>query len=117
MVVLSPVQAKHVAGAGLDKKAVQRYLWEHGKIEFKGFSATSDKVIRQWKIHSMKMEGGKEFLYPTRTPGDIGVIVAGGDNGPHSAVLATFNGTHLITRAIARADGTPVRSVQEFVRS
>ena len=117
MVVLGPIQAAHIAREGFDKKAIQRYLWEHGKIELKGFSATSDKVIRQWKVHSMKMEGGKEFLYPTRRPEDIGVIVAGGDNGPHCAILATFTGTHLITRAISRADGTPVRSVQEFVRS
>lgn len=116
MVVLSPVQATHIAGAGFDKKAIQRYLWEHGKIEFKGFSETSDKTIRRWKPQCLKLENGKEVLYPTRIPEDIGVVVAGGDSGPHSAVLATFNGTKLVTRPITRADGTPVTSVRELVR-
>ena len=36
MVVLSPIQARHVANGGFDRAAVQRYLWEHGKMEFKG---------------------------------------------------------------------------------
>ena len=115
MVVLSPVQATHVAGAGFDKPAIRRYLWEHGKMEFKGFAYTSDITIRKWKAQCLKIENGKEILYPTRTPEDIGVVVAGGDSGPHSAVLATFNGTHLVTRAITRADGTPVRSVKDLV--
>ena len=115
MVVLSPVQATHVAGAGFDKPAIRKYLWEHGRMDFKGFPPTSDKAIREWKAKCLRVENGKEILYPTRTPEDIGVIVAGGDSGPHSAVLATFNGTQLITRAITRADGAPVKSVQEFV--
>ena len=114
MVVLSPIQARHVANGGFDRAAVQRYLWEHGKMEFKGFAYTSDITIRKWKAACMKVENGKEILYPTRTPEDIGVVCAGGNNGPHSAVLATFNGTKLITRAITRADGTPVKSVKEL---
>jgi hypothetical protein len=114
MVVLSPVQAVHVAGGGFDKAKVQRYLWEKGKIEFKGFPYTSDITIRKWKAACFKVEDGKDILYPTRVPEDIGIVVAGGDSGPHAAVLATFNGTRLVTRAITRADGTPVESVREL---
>ena len=116
MVVLSPVQAVHVAGGGFDKAGVQRYLWEHGKIEFKGFPYTSDITIRKWKAQCLKVEDGKDILYPTRIPEDIGIVVAGGDSGPHAAILATFNGTKLITRAITRADGTPIGSVKELAR-
>ena len=115
MVVLSPVQAVHVAQAGYDRAGVQRYLWEHGKIEFKGFAYTSDITIRKWKAKCLKVEDGKEVLYPTAVPGDIHVICAGGDSGPHAAVLATFNSTRQVTRAITRADGTPVKSVQELL--
>jgi len=115
MVVLSPVQAVHLAQAGYDRAGVQRYLWEHGKIEFKGFAYTSDITIRKWKAKCLKLEGGREMLYPTPVPEDVHVICAGGDSGPHAAVLATFNGTRQVTRAITRADGTPVKSVQELL--
>ena len=116
MVVLSPVQARHVAAGGFDKPALRRYLWDHGKIELKGFAPTSQKAIREWKASCVRIEDGKTMLYPTRAPEDIGIVVAGGDSGPHSAILATFNGTHLVTRAIARADGTPVASVHDLAR-
>lgn len=116
MVVLAPVQARHVAAGGYDRPAIRRFLWERGRIEITGFSRTTTYAISQWKSACIKEEGGKRHLYPTRTPEEIGVVVAGGDTGPHAAVLATFNGTKLVTRPIAFVDGRPVRSVQEFLR-
>jgi len=115
-VVISPVQAKQMADGGFDKPAIRRYLWEHGKFELKGFHPTSYKAIKEWKQRCLKVEDGKEWIYPTLHPDEIGIIVAGGDSGPHSAILATFNGTHLVTRPIARANGTPVASVFDLER-
>jgi hypothetical protein len=103
MVVLSPVQARHVAGGGFDKPKIRRYLWEHGRIELTGFSDTTYNTIKKWKARCVRTEEGKEMLYPTGTPEEIGVVVAGGDTGPHSAILATFNGTRLVTRAVTPA--------------
>jgi hypothetical protein len=85
-------------------------------VELVGYSATTYNTIKKWKAACVQVEGGREILYPTRRPEDIGVVVAGGDSGPHSAVLGTFNGTRLVTRPVARADGTPVRSVHDFLQ-
>lgn len=103
MVVMGPVQARHVAGGGYDKAGVQEYLWRNGRRELKGFSAKDHKAIREWKAACLRTEDGVEMLYPTRAPEDIGVVVAGGENGPHSAVLPTFNGTRLVTRNVEAA--------------
>jgi hypothetical protein len=114
MVVLSPLQAKRIADGGYDKAATQKYLWEHARFEVTNYFPTSQRTIREWKASCLRVEDGREWIYPTRTPEDIGIVVAGGDSGPHSAILATFNGTNLITRPIAFADGRPAASVEAF---
>ncbi len=116
MVIISPVQARQMAEGGFDKPAIRRYLWEHAKFELKGFHPTSYKAIKEWKQRTLRIEDGKEIIYPTVNPEDIGIAVGGGESGPHSAILATFNGTHLITRPIVRADGSPLQSVHDLVR-
>jgi len=114
MVVLSPLQAKRIAVGGYDKAATQKFLWEHGRFEVTGYHPTSQRTIREWKASCLRIEDGREWIYPTRTPEDIGIVVAGGDSGPHSAILATFNGCSLVTRPIAFADGQPAKSTEEF---
>ncbi len=114
MVVIAPVPARQLADGGYDKPAIRRYLWEHARFGLEQYHPTSQKTIREWKAACLHMEDGREIIYPTRTPEDIGVVVGGGDSGPHSAILSTFNGTHLVTRPIAFADGRPAASVQDF---
>ena len=114
MIVIAPVPARQLADGGFDKAAIRKYLWEHGKFELGGYHPTSQKTIREWKASCRHIEDGREVIYPTRTPEDIGIVVGGGDSGPHSAILATFNGTQLVTRAITFRDGTPVLSVEDF---
>jgi hypothetical protein len=116
MVVIAPVPARQLADGGFDKAAIRRYLWEHARFEVGGYHPTSQKTIREWKARCRRIENGREFIYPTREPDDIGVIVGGGESGPHSAVLGTFNGTKLVTRAISFADGRPAASVHDFNR-
>jgi len=114
MIVISPVQARQLAAGGYDKPAIRRAVWERAKFELSRYHPTAARAIREWKARMVRIEGGREVAYPTVRPEDIGIIVAGGESGPHSAILATFNGTRLITRAIARSDGTAVGSVEEF---
>ena len=115
MVVISPVQAKQLADGGYDKPAIRRWLWEHAKFTLGVYHYTSYKTITRWKQRCMRVEDGVEVIYPTVEPEEIGIAVAGGASGPHSAILATFNGTHLVTRPIARANGTPLASVHDIV--
>lgn len=116
MVVISPVQARQLAEGGFDKPAIRRYLYEHGRFALQSYHPTAARAIREWKQRCVKVVNGEEFVYPTASPDDIGIVVGGGESGPHSAILATFNGTNLITRPIARSDGKPAKSVEDFRR-
>jgi hypothetical protein len=101
LVVIGPVHATHLARNGFDKESIRRYLWEHGTVELAGFPATDLKAAREWKAQCVHSDGGKDYLRPCVTPDDIGIVVAGGRSGPHSAVLQPFNHTKLVSVAIA----------------
>lgn len=101
LVVIGPVHAKHLARNGYDKTSIRRYLWEHGTIELTGVGGTDGKAMREWKARCVHVEGSREFLRPSVTPEDIGIVVAGGKSGPHSAVLQPFNITQLVSMAVS----------------
>jgi hypothetical protein len=100
LVVIGPVHAVHLARNGFDKASIRQYLWEKGTIELKGQHPTDDKATREWKARSVFSEGGKDYLRPCPSPDDIGIVVAGGRTGPHSAVLQPFNITELTSVAL-----------------
>jgi len=100
LVIVGPVHATHLARHGYDKPMIRQYLWEHGTVELTGEPATDDKAAREWKARSVHSEGGKDYLRPTVSADDIGIVVAGGRSGPHSAVLQPFNITELVSVAV-----------------
>ena len=53
-----------------------------------------------WKRRYIREENGEEVMYVTPEPADIRLFVSGGTVGPHSAIIPTFNNTHLVTRAV-----------------
>ncbi|HEY7591676.1 MAG TPA: UGSC family (seleno)protein, partial [Actinophytocola sp.] len=95
LVVIGPVHAKHLARNGYDKKSVREYLWEKGTLDITGVGGTDGKAMREWKARCYHVDGDRELLRPAVTPDDIGIVVAGGRSGPHSAVLQPFNITRL----------------------
>jgi len=101
LVVIGPVHAKHLARNCYDKPSIRRYLWEHGTIELTGVGGTDGKAMREWKARCLHVDGDREFLRPAVTPEDIGIVVAGGKSGPHSAVLQPFNITELVSVAVS----------------
>jgi hypothetical protein len=100
LVVIGPVHAVHLARNGYDKASIRQYLWEHGTIELTGQHPTDDKATREWKVRSVFSENGKDYLRPCPSADDIGIVVAGGRTGPHSAVLQPFNITELVSVAV-----------------
>lgn len=101
LVVIGPVHAKHLARNGYHRKSVREYLWERGTVELTdGMPATDAKATREWKVRSVERVNGKDYLHPTVSPEDIGIVVAGGRSGPHSAVLQPFNITHLVSERV-----------------
>lgn len=97
LVVIGPVHAKHLARNGYDRKSVREYLWAKGTIDITGVGGTDGKAMREWKARCHHVEGERELLRPAVTPDDIGIVVAGGRSGPHSAVLQPFNITQLVS--------------------
>lgn len=97
--VFSPTQAHRIAEAGFTKEEVRFELWQQGRIPLAHLSETEDKVIREWRQRSIVIDNGREYLHPTHSHEDIAVLVAGGE-GPHSAVIPTFNGSRLVSLEI-----------------
>jgi hypothetical protein len=99
VVVFSPTQAARIAETGITKDTLRYELWMRGRTTLDGLSVTENKVIRDWRRPSIAIDNGREYLHPTPSPDAIAVVVAGGE-GPHSAVIATFNGSRLVTTEI-----------------
>jgi hypothetical protein len=97
LVVIGPVHAKHLARNGYDKTSIREYLWQHGTIDITDVGGTDGKAMREWKAGCLHVEGTRELLRPSATAEDIGIVVAGGRSGPHSAVLQPFNHTKLVS--------------------
>lgn len=99
VVVFSPTQAARIAERGLAKATIREELWMRGRITLDRLSDTENKVIRDWRKPSIVTDNGREYLHPTASSDSIAIVVAGGE-GPHSAVVATFNGSRLVTTEI-----------------
>jgi hypothetical protein len=107
-IAFGPEHAAILAAAGLSKDDIRSYVFEHARI-----------VRERW------LQGGMAGMFEDRfpdeahvpiikAPEDLLVIVVGGF-GRHSCWLPTFGDTtRAVTRLIAKADGTPVRSVSEL---
>ena len=117
MIVISPLQSRQLTEGGFDRASIQKYVWEHAKFELADHQIRAQTAIREWKQRSIKIENNQEIVYPTTSPEDICIVVAGGESGPHSAILAAFNGTKIVTRPIALANGTPVASVKDYLEA
>lgn len=103
LVVIGPVHAKHLARNGYHRASIRGYLWEHGTIKLtEDMPATDAKATREWKAKSVEQVNGQTYLHPTVTPDDIGIVVAGGRSGPHSAVLQPFNITQLVSEKVTK---------------
>ena len=100
VVVLGPHHAKHIAAGGFDKAAVKRFLWEHAKIDTARLEPIDRAAILRTKVPALRDQDGRTMAYATEGPDTMTVLVAGGDVGPHSAIMQTFNGTHVVTRAV-----------------
>ena len=107
-IAFGPEHAAILAAAGLSKTAIQTHIFEHARIP-----------------RELWLRGGMAGMFEDRFPddadvpiiktaGDLLIIVVGGF-GRHSCWLPTFgDSTRAVTRAIARADGTPIQSIAEL---
>jgi hypothetical protein len=113
ILALGPEHAAIIARDGLSKDEIRRHLWQHARIP-----------RAQWRSGGMygmtathqDLFAGEAALPMFRRPEDLMIIVVGAA-GRHSCWMPTFGDvTKSVTRAIALADGTPAKTVEDFRR-
>lgn len=113
VVCFGPEHAAVVARDGLKKADVRAYLFEHARTPREIWQTAA--MYRIADDHDRIFPGEKAIPLVMR-PEDFVIIVAGGP-GRHSCWMPTFGRTTLsVTKAITHKDGTPARSVREFMR-
>jgi hypothetical protein len=114
LLILGPEHADTIAADGLSIQDIQRFIHERAVYP----SSKLDPWFRE--TYRVRLPAGHEaeadradLDYPViDRPEDLHVMVAGGP-GKHSAWVSTFgNQTIPVTRVIARADGTPLRTLE-----
>ena len=108
VLAFGPEHAAIVAGGGLSKDGVRRYVFDHARIP-----------RHIWERGGMAKMADDPFADSAEVPiiadpADLIIVVIGGF-GRHSSWLPTFGGsTVAITRPIADTSGTPIRSVLDL---
>jgi hypothetical protein len=109
-VVLGPEHARSIAARGMLREDVSSYLYERARLPAALFRRHFQELA--WATW-MKIAPDDAELPMTGHPDNIRVVVVGGP-GKHSAVIPTFGATRAVTRAIAHADGRPVRRIADI---
>jgi hypothetical protein len=115
-VAFGPEHAQTVAGDGMSKGDVKQWLFERATLPLNRFS--KETIERRFRRKLAAQYADAPLDAPVRMfqkPEDLIVIVTGGA-GKHSAYIPTFGNTRAVTRALQRADGELVMSVQELKR-
>jgi hypothetical protein len=97
--ILSPEHASVMAGHGYDKAAVRRMLWEQSMMTAGQFAKRDYERTRNARLGELPGFDGSTPVPLSRSPQDIGIVVAGGP-GTHSVYVPTFGETRAVTRRI-----------------
>jgi hypothetical protein len=117
VLAFGPEHAATVAGGGMSKAGVKQWLFDHATLPMSKFS--KEGIERRFRRKRADKYSDAPLDTPIRMcakPEDLIVIVTGGA-GKHSQYVPTFGNTRAATRALKRADGALVKSIQEFKRA
>lgn len=96
--VLCPEHANDIASSGLSKAEVRHYIYQHARMPIRQLRDMAHWGNRNWP--DWVDQDDPEFLVPiVGSADDIVVVTAGGD-GRHSAWLAGWGVTRVVTRPI-----------------
>ena len=102
VLVLCPEHAADIAGSGLSKADVREFIYQNARMPLHQLKGLAHYGNRNWP--AWIDETDPETLVPiVRAAEDIVVVVAGGD-GRHSAWLAGWGVTRLVTEEIILPD-------------
>ncbi len=95
-VVLGPEHAQSLANAGLERRDIASYLFDHARIPAGVFRRHfSELAWAEW----MKLTADDHALPMTEHPDNIRVVVVGGP-GKHSSVIPSWGMTRSVTLAV-----------------
>jgi hypothetical protein len=113
MLVLTAESAHWLAERGWSKRDVSMFLFHEARQPL--------RLLRNrggWKLTPMApfvdMDDDEAMVPIVKRPGDIVIVVAGG-SGRHMSAILTSSYTRSVTRPITFKDGSPVRSVRDFL--
>jgi len=116
LLILGPEFAKKIAEEGFSKAEVKRFLYENARASLTSVEGLQKYRARRKSLFDETRSALSQFTIADK-PEDIMIIVAGG-GGPHSQYVGSFfNNTRSVTLPLVRKDGTPIHSVEDFVRS
>ena len=99
--IICPEHAEEMHAAGLSKEDVRRYIYENARMPIGRLRGIAHWGNRNWP--SWIDENNPNTLVPVVLhPGDIEIFVAGGD-GRHSAWLAGWGVTRVVTQEITKS--------------
>jgi len=115
LLVLGPEFAQKISAEGFSKKDVKRFLFENARAPLTCMEGLQRYNARRRSLRDEIRDVLSPFTIASK-PEDIIVMVAGG-SGPHAQYVGSFfNHTRSVTLPIATKDGSPVRSLKDFLR-
>jgi hypothetical protein len=100
LVVLGPEHAATIAGDGLSRADVQRFVYEHARLPLSTLKLGGMWGMHDWPAWMHAVRDEHALMPAVAAPDDILVIVAGG-HGKHSAVIPNCAFSRAVTRAYA----------------
>jgi len=100
LVVIGPEHAKTIAGGGLSRADVQRFLFEHGRNTVGMLRNRATWAMMSWPKWINKEDDSVRVPIVGK-PEDILIMVAGG-SGKHSSFIPTFGVTKSFTKKIEK---------------
>jgi hypothetical protein len=116
VIAFGPEHAGTVAAGGMSKADVRQWLWDRATIPLSKFS--QEGIERRFRRKLAEQFANAPLDTPVHMwakPEDLIIIVTGGA-GKHSQYVPTFGNTRSVTRALRRADGELVMTVQDLKR-
>jgi hypothetical protein len=116
VMAFGPEHAQTVASGGMKKADVKKWLWEQATIPLSKWSKESiERRFRRKLADKFATAPLDTPVHMWGNPEDLVIVVTGGA-GKHSQWVPTFGNTRAATRALKRADGEYVKSIQELKR-
>ena len=99
LIVLGPEHARTIAGDGLSRADVQRFVFEHARLPLRTLKLGGMWGIHDWPRWMHAITDDEALLPQVPSPEDVLVIVAGGP-GKHSSVVPNCTFSRAVSRPI-----------------